>query len=148
MGFYEQRTLTAVHEASHAVACVAFGGRVKVATIRGDARTLGQVRMIGAPTWSDHTWAVVSMAGPIGECRRTGRPCDFRYYPSDQKRISAFVRKSAFHFWADDIRSPLYVKALGGAYCFVNTRWNSICAAATFLLAHTSATHDEIAQFV
>ncbi len=121
---------------------------MKIATIKGDARLLGQVRMTGASTWSDYTWLVVSMAGPIGECRHVGRPCDFRYYPSDQKRISAFVRNSPFDVWQDDIRSPLYLKALGGAYCFVNTRWNSICAAATFLLANTSATHDEIAQFV
>ena len=104
--------------------------------------------MIGASTWTDYTWVVVTMAGAIGESRYLNRPCDFRYYPSDQKRISAFVRKSAFDFWADDIRSPLYLKALGGAYAFVNTHWGSICAAASFLLANTSATHDEIVRFV
>ncbi len=148
MGFYEQRILTAVHEASHAVACCAFGGRVKVATIRGDARLLGQVRMTAPGAWSDYTWVVVSMAGPIGECRHIGRPCDFRYYPSDQKRIISFVRNSPFNEWEHDTKTPDYLKALGGAYSFVNRRWGSICAAANFLLANTSATHDEIAQFI
>ena len=104
--------------------------------------------MIGAPTWSDHIWVVVSMAGGIGESRHLNRPCDFRRYPSDQKRISAFVRESPFDFWEDDVKSPLYLKALGGAYAFVNANWNSICAAASYLLANTDATHDEIAQFV
>ena len=121
---------------------------MKIATIRGDARLLGQVRMTAPGAWSDYTWVVVSMAGPIGECRHVGRPCDFRRYPGDQKRIIAFVRKSAFDFWVDDVKSPLYLKALGGAYAFVNANWDSICAAASFLLANTSATHDEIAQFV
>ena len=148
LGFCDERTIAAVHEAGHALACCAFGGRVKIASIRGDARTLGQVRMTAPSTWSDHTWLVVTMAGAIGESRYLNRPCDFRRYPSDQKKITAFVRKSPFDFWADDIKSPLYLKALGGAYAFVNAHWGSICATASYLLANTSATHDEIAQFV
>ena len=88
------------------------------------------------------------MAGPIGENKYAGRLCDFRRHPSDQKRIISFVRNSPFNEWEHDTKTPEYLKALGGAYSFVNRRWGSICAVAQFLLAHTSATHDEIAQFV
>ena len=135
-----QRHVTALHESGHAVAAVAQGLYVTSATIVPDGELSGRVTWHRSSRDAVHEHLVTAMAGPIAAHHALGSPCSFQSYPQDLTVIRALIGTD------DEIRSPVFQRALVAAWDFVRRHERSIDRVARLLLTRHTLRHRDVAQ--
>jgi len=137
---------TAHHEAGHAVAGVAVGATVERVTIVADARTLGQTVVQHAQDVGALRRVVHVLAGPLAECRHTGRSFVLSEYRSDRDRVIHFITTRSAIPEHRALDSATYATALDLAQTIVAARWAQIGRVAVELILRGTLDHHQLAH--
>ncbi len=148
MPFYNQRQLTAAHEAGHATAAVMLGMIVEFATIQPTRENHGCVRLASWDKCSISDRIVARMSGPISENKlaNPNRPCELKADSRDYAMVLDLLSTAHGTDIKDADQSPLFHHCRLATYQFVLTHWGAIRRVADLLLTQTTVRHSDIVR--